>query len=103
MSDPGLLVFLRATLGGFGLGSLFFGGLWFTLCHLPRVQSPGRWLTISYGIRLGLLAMGILSIGLRVDQVLGCILGIGLARWVWVVTIAYAVRPVLMNSDRTYR
>lgn len=53
-------------LGGVLLGSFYFGGLWFTVCRLPRTASPEKWLIFSFVVRLVPTLTG-LWLTLRVD------------------------------------
>lgn len=46
-----ILVLTLALVGGAGLGFIYFGGLWFTVKKLPKVQRPTFWVLGSFFVR----------------------------------------------------
>ncbi|MEB3322643.1 MAG: ATP synthase subunit I [Synechococcaceae cyanobacterium] len=55
MPLPALIALLPALLAGFGLGVLFFTGLWFTVRALPRSSHPLLLMVGSAVLRLAAL------------------------------------------------
>lgn len=43
---------------GLGIGLFYFGGLWWTLVHLPHRVRPGIWLAASYLFRVSIALFG---------------------------------------------
>jgi F1F0 ATPase subunit 2 len=78
---PGPIAFLLLVLGGFGLGILFFGGLWFTVCALPKSRHPAVLVLASFWVRTAVVIAGLLFAmdGLW-QRALACLLGFLLAR-----------------------
>jgi F1F0 ATPase subunit 2 len=48
--------------GGFGLGLLFYGGLWLTVRHLPTMRRPALLFTVSLLARTTLAVIGLYAI-----------------------------------------
>ncbi len=78
MSGPQLLLsFLVGILGG----GLYFGGLWYTVRHLPAARRPALLLIGSYLLRLILLLVAIILLaGNHWSTMLSALAGIILAR-----------------------
>jgi F1F0 ATPase subunit 2 len=85
---PGPIPIILALLAGFGLGMLFFGGLWLTVRALPKSSYPAALMLASFWGRTGLVVAGFtLAIGRRWQNALVCLLGfliarLLLARWI---------------------
>jgi len=77
-----------ALLAGFGLGLLFFGGLWLTVRALPRSRYPAALMLGSFWGRTALVVAGFtLAISRRWQNALVCLIGfliarLLLARWI---------------------
>lgn len=75
------LVFFLLLLAGFGLGLLFFGGLWWTVRALPASRYPAILMMGSFWIRTGLVIAGLLlAMDGHWQRALACLLGFMLAR-----------------------
>lgn len=70
---------------GMLLGSLYFGGLWFTVRHAARCRNPGLVVAASLFLRLGLVAFGLywLADG-HWQRYIAAVPGLLAARWVWI-------------------
>jgi F1F0 ATPase subunit 2 len=85
---PGPIPIILVLLAGFGLGVLFFAGLWLTVRALPRSRYPAALMLASFWGRTGLVIAGFtLAIGRRWQNALVCLLGfliarLLLARWI---------------------
>ena len=79
---------LVALLAGFGLGVLFFGGLWLTVRALPKSRYPAALMLGSLWGRTALVVAGfVVVINRRWQNALVCLLGfliarLVLARWI---------------------
>ena len=63
------------------LGSLYFGGLWWTLTCIGRARYPAGLLLLSLLLRLGVAGAGILwAVRAGAGELLGCLAGILLVR-----------------------
>ena len=67
---------IAALAAGIGLGAVYLGALWITVCRLPRLKHGGVWLLGSAWLRIGLLlaAWYWVSDG-RWERLLACLLG----------------------------
>jgi F1F0 ATPase subunit 2 len=76
-----MIPILLALVAGVGLGTLFFGGLWWTVNRLVRAPRPGRLLAASLLLRMA-LALGGFFLSARAGgrPLLACLLGFMLAR-----------------------
>jgi len=73
---------LLAGLAGFGLGLVFFGGLWFTVRGAIASSHPARWLAVSFLFRAMLVSCGFyLATGGMIDRVAACLLAFLATRW----------------------
>jgi len=61
MSEPAILVL--TLLAGLGLGTLFFGGLWWTVGRGLASPQPALWFLGSMLARMGVLIAGFLIVG----------------------------------------
>jgi len=83
MTD-GLLA-LFAVLAGFGLGTVFFVGLWWTVRRALTSQQPGLLVLGSMLARTGLVVVGFYFVsGGNWQDLLFCLAGFIFARLVWV-------------------
>ena len=70
-----------AALIGYGLGVMYFGGLWWTVNSLPKSRNPGVLLISSYVIRTLVLLLGFyLVLGDQWQRLVACLLGLMIAR-----------------------
>lgn len=79
MSDP--LTLLLAWMAGGVLGTLFFGGLWWTVRRAVSAKQPALWIFGSLLLRtsVALAAFYVVS-GRHLDRLLLCLLGFIVAR-----------------------
>ena len=81
-----VLVFIA----GLVLGTLFFGGLWFTVMKSITSKTPALWIISSFFVRVGITMLGfyfISSGGLK--GLLICLFGFIVARFV----VTYITKP----------
>ncbi|MBU1206316.1 MAG: ATP synthase subunit I [Proteobacteria bacterium] len=70
-----------ACTAGMGLGFFYFGTLWLTVKHLPRVRRPALLSLGSFWGRLGITLIGFyLIMGEEGQRLLACLLGFLLVR-----------------------
>jgi len=73
---------LVALLAGFGLGVVFFGGLWLTVRALPKARYPTALMLGSFWGRTALVVVGfVAAIDHRWQNALVCLLGFLTARF----------------------
>lgn len=66
---------------GFGLGVVFFGGLWWTVRRGVRSRQPALWFLGSLMLRMGVVLAGFLLVGGgEWRRLLLCLLGFAIAR-----------------------
>jgi len=58
MTRSDLLRWGLAAMWGLGIGGFYFYGLWWTLAGLSKSTKPGRWLGISYMVRVSVAMLG---------------------------------------------
>lgn len=76
-----------ALLAGAALGTLFFGGLWWTVQRGAASTVPARWFIGSLILRTGIVVVGFYTVGAGQPVLLGlCLLGFLLARAIVVRT-----------------
>jgi F1F0 ATPase subunit 2 len=84
-------------LAGFGLGLIFFGGLWITLRALPGSRNPGVMMLASFWVRTALAGAGfVLVIDHRWQRAVASLLGFLIARLVltrWIPQGPQSERP----------
>ena len=74
MNSVGLLLLVAA--GGFGLGVLFFGGLWLTVRKSLFSRRPWLWFLLSMVLRTAITLAGfLLFTGGAFDRLLSCLTG----------------------------
>ncbi len=70
-------------LGGILMGTLFFGGLWYTILRGMKSSHPEVWFLLSLVIRISLAGAGFVWLsGGHWDRLLACLAGFLLARLV---------------------
>jgi F1F0 ATPase subunit 2 len=80
---PGTITIIVGLLAGFGLGVVFFGGLWLTVRALPRSTKPTALMLGSFWARTILVVAGFAAAAAGNWQTLIlCLLGFTLARFV---------------------
>lgn len=83
MNDPLMLALAGA--GGFVLGAVFFGGLWWTVRKGVSARRPALWFVASFLIRMALAVVGFHFIGGgQWQRLLACLLGFVIARFLMV-------------------
>lgn len=65
---------------GFGLGGLFFGGLWLTVRRLTSATHPAPWFLVSFALRSGVVLAGFYLLAGSWQQLVAGLLGFLLAR-----------------------
>ncbi|MGA8660490.1 MAG: ATP synthase subunit I [Chthoniobacterales bacterium] len=81
-----------ALVGGAGLGTAFFGGLWWTVKKGIRSKNPALLFFASFLIRMALLLIGFFYIGgTRPVRLLVCLFGFALSR----ALVACVTRPAV--------
>lgn len=80
---PEFLTFASVLVAGFGLGVIFFGGLWWTVCKGVASSRPAAWFFVSLSLRMSITLAGFYFVtGGRFDRLLLCLLGFVVARLV---------------------
>lgn len=75
------LIFILAGAAGVGLGTLFYGGLWWTVRRGVTAARPAFWFFGSLLVRLGLVGAGFYLVGVgQWQRWLPCLVGFILAR-----------------------
>ena len=88
MSEVPVLILSGAA--GVVLGTVFFGGLWWTLRKALTSRSPALWFASSVLLRMGLTLFGFYFVsGGNWQQLVACLVGFSLAR----VAITRLTRP----------
>lgn len=81
---------------GVGLGTLFFGGLWWTVRHAVAAQHPALWVFGSIVLRTSVTLTGFyLVAGDQWERLLLCLLGFVVAR----VAVTRASRPAVQTGE----
>jgi len=79
----GWITQIAVLLAGFGLGLLFFGGLWFTIRALPKSHHPALLTLASFWGRTALVVAGfVLLMAGRWQNAVLCLIGFVVARMV---------------------
>jgi F1F0 ATPase subunit 2 len=93
---PEFLTFAAVLLAGFGLGVIFFGGLWWTVQRGVASDQPAAWFMVSWLLRMSVTLVGFyLVTGGHFERLLLCLLGFLGARLVvtWQTRGAEKTRP----------
>lgn len=73
-----------AVVSGMGLGTFFFGGLWWTIIYATNARRPGLWFVCSLLLRIGIVIIGFYLLldlsGARWATLLAGLAGFGLVR-----------------------
>ncbi len=70
-------------ISGLAFGTLFFGGLWFTVKKSVASKTPALWILGSFAVRTAITLFGFYFIGAgNVQRLLICLLGFIVARFV---------------------
>ena len=84
-----LTIQLLITLAGAGLGTVFYGGLWWTVSRVATVRQPGLWVLGSLLLRMAIAVGGFYFVaGGDWARLLPCLLGFVLSR----VAVSWATR-----------
>ena len=75
------LIWILAGAAGVGLGTIFYGGLWWTVRRGVTARQPALWFIGSLFLRMALVATGFFFVGGgQLPQLLACLLGFIIAR-----------------------
>ena len=78
-----IVLMILAFIGGFALGTLFFGGLWFTVKKSVTAKIPAIWFFVSFFLRVSIILIGFYYISKGSWQrLLVCVLGFIVARFI---------------------
>ena len=78
-----ILYMVLALIGGLAIGTLFFGGLWFTVKKAVTSKIPALWFFASLVFRVCITLIGFYYISFGSWQrLLACVLGFILARFI---------------------
>lgn len=73
---------ILAFIGGVLLGTIFFGGLWFTVKKTITSKTPALWVLISFILRISIILFGFYFIGGNDwRNLIVCLLGFIVARF----------------------
>lgn len=77
------LLMIAAFVAGMALGTLFFGGLWFTVKKVVTAKVPALWVLGSFIFRVGIVLTGFYFIGAGSWQrLVSCLIGFVVARFI---------------------
>ena len=80
MNEP--LTLVLAGMAGCLLGTLFFGGLWWTVCKGVSSKRPALWFLGSLLLRTGIVLAGFYFVsGGHWERLVACLLGFVIARF----------------------
>ena len=81
---------ILASLAGAGLGSMFFGGLWWTLRKAMASPRPALWFACSLLLRMGITLLGFYFVSAgQWQRIVACVLGFAGSR----AAITWFARP----------
>ncbi len=81
MSMNETLTLVLAWVAGAGLGAIFFGGLWWTVCRGASSPRPARWFFASALLRMSVTLGGFYLVGGgQWERLLACLVGFVMAR-----------------------
>ena len=85
------LIRVLAWLAGWGLGAIFYGGLWWTVGKGVSSKQPALWFFGSLLLRMSIALAGFYLVsGRRWERLLLCLLGFLMAR----VVVSWLIRPL---------
>lgn len=77
------LFMIAAFVAGIALGTLFFGGLWYTVKKIITAKMPALWVMGSFIVRIGLVLTGFYFISAGSWQrLISCLVGFIAARFI---------------------
>lgn len=91
------VILLLACLAGAALGTLFFGGLWWTVRKTVSSQRPAQWVLGSTLLRMGIALSGLYFVADgQVGRLLACLAGFLGARLVvtWLTRLPPQALPI---------
>jgi len=84
------------------LGTLFFGGLWFTIRKIVESKIPAVWLAISFVVRASITLTGLYFIaGTNWRGLFSCLFGFVIARYIVKYLTQLKVWQVNLSSKAT--
>lgn len=97
-----LMTWVQAPAAGFGLGVVFFGGLWWTVRKGVRSRQPALWFLGSLMLRMSIVLAGFLLVG-NGDwrRLLLCLLGFAIGR-IAVIRLTGAEAHDVPRSEPTH-
>jgi F1F0 ATPase subunit 2 len=88
------LILTLAGLAGLALGTMFFGGLWWTIRKAIASEKPALWFLGSLLLRMGVALAGFYFIsGCDLKRMLSCLIGFFIAR----LLVTRLTRPSVDN------
>jgi F1F0 ATPase subunit 2 len=97
MHEALVLVLVLAWLAGVVLGTLFFGGLWWTVRKSVSSARPALWLFASLLLRMSVALAGFYVVAdAHWQRLLACLLGFVMAR----LALTWLTRPAQENQAR---
>lgn len=91
---------MLALITGLALGTLFFGGLWFTTKKAMKSKIPAIWLTGSFFIRTGITLTGFYFVSQNnLQRLLICLSGFIIAR-VIILWLTKSMERKQINLER---
>ena len=100
--SPDLWRLILGAVAGLGLGALYFGGLWLTVCCVGRVRHPQRLLLLSTVGRLAGVLLAFYGLLLRGWTVLAAAMaGFLVARTLWLAAKGPARSPAPGERERS--
>ncbi len=91
-------------IGGIVLGTIFFGGLWFTVKKAVVAKIPALWVFGSFIFRVGIVLPGFYFIGAgNWQRLLVCLLGFIAARFIVIhITKAIDAKQLHVNKGNSH-
>ena len=90
MNTAEIIILSLAVLAGFLIGTIFFGGLWWTvLCGL-KVKRPALIFILSLTARFAVALIGFYFVGGgHLERLAACLIGFVVSRWVMTRLVRY--------------
>ncbi len=90
-----IIFMILAFTAGLALGTLFFGGLWFTVKKTITAKIPAIWFLGSFFLRVSIVLIGFYFVSNGSWQrLLICLLGFVVARFM----VMYFTRSIILNQ-----